>query len=42
MLGWVCRVGNGDMVLEVLSFEERGRPGDVEGVEFVDSAGNVW
>ena len=43
MLSWVCRVGDGDMVLEILSPEEGGRPGDVEGIEFVDSAGdNVW
>ena len=42
MLSWVFGVGDSDMVLEVLSIEEGGRPGDVEGIEFVDSAGNVW
>ena len=38
MFSWICRIGGGDMILEILIAQEWGWPGDVEGVEVFDSA----
>ena len=43
MFGWVGGMGGGDVILEVLSSEDGGRPGDVGGIEVINCAGDdVW
>ena len=41
MFSWICRIGGGDMILEILIAQEWGWPGDVEGVEVFNGAKRV-